>query len=423
LSFVGVFAWLPGRLSIATVLVAAGSAAPAFAQLLPAEPVSLAGGRITVGGDISATFSCASAGGDGAICADDIGFFNYTDYRHSALRMLLVDVTASLRMSDQLWVLGEVRSENGAVPEPYALYVRFRPWVSRTFDIQVGRIPPTFGAFARRTYAADNLLIGYPLAYQYLTSLRPDALPATADELIRMRGRGWLSSFSIGSRSEDNGLPLVSAFEWDTGVQVHAAGARAEAAVAVTAGTVANPRFSDDNAGKQVVARAALRPVAGLVAGVSAARGPFVAREALRMAGSTRADGDYTQTAWGADLEYSRAYYLVRFEAIVSDWRVPVVGSPEIELPLRAVSTSIEGRYKLRPGLYAAARVDHLGFSEITGSGQRAGWDAPVTRIEVGGGYSVQRNLLLKLAWQHNTRPTTRAATLDAGAVQLVYWF
>ena len=36
-----------------------------------------------------------------------------------------------------------------------------------------------------------------PLGYQYLTSLRYDALPASADELLNMRGRGWLSSFSI----------------------------------------------------------------------------------------------------------------------------------------------------------------------------------------------------------------------------------
>ena len=30
-----------------------------------------------------------------------------------------------------------------------------------------------------------------------------------------------------------------------------------------------------------------------------------------------------TQAAWGADAEYSRGYYLVRFEAIVSRWRLP----------------------------------------------------------------------------------------------------
>src|SRR2546426_251072 len=66
----------------------------------------------------------------------------------------------------------------------------------------------------------DNPLIGYPLAYQYLTSLRPDALPANADELLRMRARGWLSNFSIGNRTPDRGLPLISALRWDTGVQV-----------------------------------------------------------------------------------------------------------------------------------------------------------------------------------------------------------
>ena len=49
--------------------------------------------------------------------------------------------------------------------------------------------PLTF-SFARRAYATDNPLIAYPLAYQYLTSLRADALPVNADELLSMRGRG-----------------------------------------------------------------------------------------------------------------------------------------------------------------------------------------------------------------------------------------
>ena len=61
-------------------------------------------------------------------------------------------------------------------------------------------MPPDLRGVSRRhAYAADNPLIGYPLAYQYLTSLRPDALPASADELLRMRGRGWLSNFSVGN--------------------------------------------------------------------------------------------------------------------------------------------------------------------------------------------------------------------------------
>ena len=75
------------------------------------------------------------------------------------------------------------------------------------------------------------------------------------------------------------------------------------------------------------------------------------------------------------------------------------------------------------PGLYAAARLDHLGFSEITGSSTRAEWDAPVSRVEVGGGYSLQRNLLLKLSFQHNTRPAGRTMDLNLVAAQVVFWF
>ena len=400
-----------------------GASLPARAQVLPSRPLTLGDGRLTLGVDVSATFSCASVKGSSSACTDDTAFFNYTDYHNSALRMLILGLSAAVKASDRVSFLGEVRSENGGAPEPYALYVRITPWPARGFDIQAGRVPPIFGAFARRTYPSDNVLIGYPLAYQYLTSLRPDSLPANADELLRMRGRGWLSTFTVGQTSPDNGMPLINVFRWDTGVQVHAASAVADAALSVTTGTIANPLVADDNAGRQVAGRVAIRPLAGLVAGVSAARGPFVTHDALRRAGLDADAGDYTQTAWGGDVEYSRGYYLARFEAIVSDWRVPLVRAPSIDLPLRATSLSAEGRYKIMPGLYAAARAEHLGFSRVTGTSRQDGWDAPVTRVEVGGGYSLQRNLTLKLAFQHNTRATTRNSAANAGAMQLVYWF
>ena len=50
---------------------------------------------------------------------------------------------------------------------------------------------------------------------------------------------------------------------------------------------------------------------------------------------------------------------------------------------MQATSALIEGRYTILPGLYAAARLDHLGFSDITGSTGTREWDAPVTRVMV----------------------------------------
>jgi hypothetical protein len=392
--------------------LAFGHSLPAPGQTLPSEPLALADGHVTIGGDVS-----------GTVGPDDPGFFNYTDYEHSTLRLFRVDLTAALKVNAHLSVLGEVRTENIGPLRAYAFYLRIRPWTARAIDIQAGRVPPTFGAFARRIYAADNILIGYPLAYQYLTPLRADALPLNANELLVMRGRGWLSSYSIGNPTPANGLALASGFRWDTGVQLHGASGLADATVSVTAGTLSNPLFKDENSGLQLAGRLSVHPLPGLILGASAARGPFVSATAARSAVGDGHDGEFTQTAWGGDVEYSRDYYLVRAETVFSRWKLPAVGAPAIEAPLDALATYVEGRYKIQPGLYAAARVDHLVFSEITGSLGRETWDAPVTRVEVGGGYSIQRNLLLKVSFQHNSRDGGKISSLNLWAAQLVYWF
>jgi hypothetical protein len=405
-------AWsLAARVAGLVIVCAIGAGARAAAQTLPSEPIVI-GDRLTVSGNVSASMA-----------PEDPGFFNYTDYEHSALRLLQIDVSAMFKAGDHVTFLGELRTENLGSPLPYALYVRIRPWTHRAFDIQAGRIPPTFGAFARRTYASDNFLIGYPLAYQYLTSIRPDSVPASVDDLLKMRGRGWRSNFSIGNVTPDRGVPLASVFRWDTGVQVHWASDLVDATASVTAGTISNPLFKDDNAGRQVAGRIVLHPATGLIVGASASSGPFVTTTAARGAVGDGHDGDFRQTALGGDVEYSRGYYIVRFETILSRWTLPVVRAPFLDDPLSALGTSLEGRYKIRPGLYAAARLDHLGFSEVTGSGIRTTWDAPVTRIEIGGGYSLERNLVLKLSFQHDARETVRVPSQSLTAAQLVYWF
>jgi hypothetical protein len=392
------------------------SSSSSFSSWLSPDPIALADGRVTIAGDVSASFG-----------SRDAGFFNYTDYDHSALRVLRLNLIAAVKMGDHFSVLGDLQTENLDSIRPYALYLRFRPWTTRDVDVQVGRVPPTFGAFARRSYASDNPLIGYPLAYQYFTSIRPDALPATVDELLQRKGLGWLEHYSVGNPASDHGVPLVNAFRWDTGAQVHAAlleGRVLTVTASVTNGTLSNPLVRDDNGGKQVAGRLEWRPTAALVVGGSAARGAFVSDSAVSAAGYAAAGGNFTQTAWGGDVEYSRDYILLRAETIVSAWRLPFASEPGFRDPLMAVSASVEGRYKINPALYVAGRVDHLGFGTVTGSQGRTPWDAPVTRLEVGGGYSIQRNLLLKASYQHDARDGGRLVTQgNLVATQVVLWF
>lgn len=396
-------------------LIALCAAHRAGAQGLPAEPLVFGDGRVTISGDVSMTFSCAHAP-DAAACTQDPGYFNFADYDDSTLRMLRAGLSTSVRLGRKLTALADLRVQNAQTPRPYGFYLRYRPFEQHDFDIQGGRIPSTFGAFARRAYSTDNPLIGYPLAYQYLTSLRYDSLPETVDDLFRMRGRGWLSSFPLGEQTPEPGMPLANAFRWDTGIQAHGSAGIVEAAASVTAGSLSHPIFHENNGGKQVAARVSVKPVAGLVAGISASRAPYVTSGSAAAANAVA--GDFVQTAFGADVEYSRDHYLLRFEALSAAYDLAT-----IEPRLRALATMVEGRYKLTPRIHAAARIDHLGFNTIASPTRTDAWEAPVTRWEVGGGYALQRNVNLRLSVQHNTRDGGRVRSMTALSAQLLYWF
>src|SRR5262245_22171224 len=118
-------------------VLALGHSLPVHSQALPSEPISLADGRVTVGGDISAS-----------VGFEDPGFFNYTDYEHSALRLFHADLTTAIGMGGHLSVLGELSTDISMLPEfgadtgaqlhAYALYLRIRPWIDRQFD-KIGR--------------------------------------------------------------------------------------------------------------------------------------------------------------------------------------------------------------------------------------------------------------------------------------------
>ena len=145
---------------------------------------------------------------------------------------------SSFRLSEHVSLLTEIRSDNLDVPEPYALYVRVRPWLDRAFDIQCGPYPTGLRGFRKgRRYDIDNPLIGAPLAYQYPTTIRSDSAPENMAQVLRQRGFGARGvSYPIGDPAPMAGVPLVNPLRWDTGVQVRLGHDPLELAVALTQG-------------------------------------------------------------------------------------------------------------------------------------------------------------------------------------------
>jgi hypothetical protein len=220
-------------------------------------------------------------------------------------------------------------------------------------------------------------------------------------------------------------------------VQVRVGGEhqRVSVAAAVTAGTLSSPGARTTNGGPQVSTRLAVRPATGLILAGSFADGRFFADDLavpqpLGESGSdysytttsTRA-GRYHQQTWGADAEYSLGHFLARAELVSARWRLPAVGATPILDRLRSTGVSVEGRYRLAPGVTAGARVDHLSFSQLRGSYQELPWDAPVTRVEAGVAWAATRNLIVRGTVQHNDRSRGRVRHSTLPALQVTVWF
>lgn len=386
-----------------------------YAQSAPDGPVRLADGRVVISGEVTATASTASAA--------DEGWFNYASYELSTLRNVRVALAADARLNDHVSFVGEVRTDSFQHVDAYAIFLRIRPWRRRAVDVHVGRVPPTFGAFARRPYGMDNPVVGMPLAYQYLTALRTDAVPRTADDLAAMRGEGWETSFPLGNLEAAPGLPMVNALRWDTGLQVRAEQGPFVVLGSVTTGSLSSPRLIDDNGAPQVAGRVEYTPGPAITLGLSAARGPYLADDVLALVPHEAKNRRFAQRALGGDVEISRGPWVIRAEAIGSWWDVPAIEAPRLPATLRAWSAFVEGRYRLAPGWDVASRVERLAFSEIVSSRGPVPWDGAVDRVEVAVGWMPRRGLRITGAWQVNARDAGHVRASRVGVLQCIAWF
>jgi hypothetical protein len=395
------------RAAAGLILAAALAAGRATAE----EPRSILGDRLRLGGEVS-----------GTLAPDDEGYFNYSDYETNTLRLLRLDVAAEIRLARAASIVGDVRVENFESVRVYALYLRLHPWSRHEVDLQAGLVPPVFGAWPRRHYASENPLPSVPLAYQYLSTLRADAVPSRTEDLVVRRGSGWRVRYPVGSPDPATGVPVMNGERWDAGVEMSAAHGPLALSAAVTQGSLSHPRVRDDNDGKQLSGRLAWSPGPWLVVGVSGASGEFLDR-AVQAAFADRAVGTWRQEAAGFDLEWSRGRWIARVEGLWARWHLPALDPTRIDEPLDALGGYAEGRFKIRPGLYAAGRVERMSFDRVASDLGRATWDAPVTRYEAGAGWSPRRRVTFKLAWQHDERDGGRVRRQNLVAGQVVLWF
>ena len=191
-----------------------------------------------------------------------------------------------------------------------------------------------------------------------------------------MRARGWRPSYPIGSLDIAPGMPLITAFRWDTGVQVRVGPESIERQRGGDQRHGSDPRTRDNNGGKQIAGRVHWRPSAA-----PRDRRLGGERRVCRRCGAGDRDAACAAPSARRSRRSGRCGVLARsLDACAAS--SSGIGGRCRRSRSRSTPTSVfvEGRYKISPGLFVASRIDRLGFSDLPSSSGDRTWDAPVTR-------------------------------------------
>lgn len=324
---------------------------------------------------------------------------------------LFTDIVAS----DRLTVFSHIvvdPSAKATIGSFLRTWARYTAVVRDGFDLhlQVGKIPTPFGHFTERSYTDINPVLGYPLMYHYSSSLRRNQLPASNADLLAHRGQGTPTSFTGyeggGATGASSGLPMVYDSCWDFGGSAIGSLWRFEYLLAVTQGSLSDPRASasDNNEGQQLAARLGFVPFTGMLLRASWARAPYldeVVAEGLAPGDQVE---DFVQEIVGLSAEYEWRHLSLVGEWADNRWESPnIVDNDSSARDLQVSGFYLEGRYKVRPGWFFGGRYSGLRYGQIdVGNGSSTTWDWDVDRVEFGTGYWVSDSTLIKATGQLN---------------------
>ena len=346
---------------------------------------------------------------------------NTQNYGENPFHTARVRLFADAPIQEHVHVFTEFIYDDGSTKGArlFGGFVRLSDPKGRDIHLEAGKIPFHMGAFANRSSAPKNNLIGAPLVYAYHTDVREDQVPVRGDDIVANRGRGYFTSYLGGGLtgvgySGGRALPVLYENCWDFGAVVLGTLAPLEFAAGVTNGTAGAPMMNDDNDGKQVLGRLGFVPAPWIRAGVSASRGPYLDADLKEDLPAGHPVDEYMQKVAVADLELSYGHGVIYSEYVLNRFESPFVGN------LDSKAWYVEGKWTLLPGWYVAARFDRMIFGDVAlASGGVAGWDADLWKREIGIGFKPSARLIAKLVHQESRVNVSPALVRAFAAAQL----
>ena len=271
---------------------------------------------------------------------------------------------------------GEVRLDE--------IMLRWRVWDDQRLNLQIGKFPTVFGAWPAGQDFFDDPFLLAPLPYSQIIGINTRNPAANTPTAIAARANGSAPAFSTLSKNQWTSIIWGPAEA--TGASVFGATEHLDYALEIknTAlsahpGSWSEIDFNDPT----VSARFGYRPDAAWALGVSASRGPWA---------EENGSDDFMQNTLGLDVRWAHHALIVSGEVVLSEFETPAAGD------LRCASWFLQTRWKVSPGFWLAGRFGQIVADDAIGD---VPWQPDVWRAELGSGWRLTPNLLLKAGYSY----------------------
>lgn len=263
----------------------------------------------------------------------------------------------------------------------YAAYLRISLF-EKNLNMHIGLIPNTVGIWGPRTYSDKNPFISIPLVHNYHSAYIFKHITSNINDFITQKGEGY----------EDEGLPILYDFCWNTGIEFFGSCGIMDWSIAATSGSETHPTRHPEKSLPQFTTRLIFLPIPEFNFSISGFWGPYLSKDIVdTLPGITQSANELINKGIGAGLIISKGYFEIFSETFWSSWDHPYFNK------ISAWSSYVDFKYKFAIQWYAATRVELMRFSDLKVQGYNGSWDYPLNRYDFVLGYHMNRNVLIKL--------------------------
>ena len=309
------------------------------------------------------------------------------------------------QLGPRLYAFVQARADRGFDPgtgdaearlDEYAL--RYTPWKSGRFNVQVGKFATVVGNWTGRHDGWNNPFISAPLPYEHLTGIWDTEALHSANVLLQWAHvRPGLPAF-ITAVEKRLRVPIIWGPSYASGAAVSGARGRLRYAAEVKLGSLSSRPAAWSHAGEQrdyptFSARIGYRPNQMWNAGVSASSGTYLRDFADRTLAPRHNRGDYRQRVIAQDVAFAWHHLQVWSEVYASRFEVPNVGNAD------TLAWYVEAKYKFTPRFFGALRWNQQLFDTVNDRGTDLRWGDRVWRIDVAPGFRFTPHMQLKFQY------------------------